>query len=66
MVEMERIIKDISVQIFLLPWVKIKENGKIILEEIGYFIFFSDEKTVIIVVNIQQSRSQNSKGNKKT
>lgn len=45
MVEMERIIKDISVQIFLLSWVKIKENGKIISKEIGCVFFFSDEKT---------------------
>lgn len=64
-IEMERTIKDSSVQIFLLPPVKIKDNRKIISEEIACVFFFSDEKNEIIVVNIQQSRSQNSKWNKK-
>lgn len=38
-VEMEKIIKDISVQIFVSSSLKIKENCKTISEEIGWGFF---------------------------
>ena len=57
-IKVERIIKDNSVHVFVLSSVKLKVDRKTISEEIGWV--FSDEKTEIMV-NIQQSRPQNSK-----